>query len=195
MFKLLDKLSEEMGIECTQMGGLIAQINSTCDEVEGYYSDLIVVLALEADLFGLFDEVKTLEAYKNQLDELTSKASGALVIIKKAYEKVIQKLTVQPLNDLTLDNQTKLLQMKCLSIEERLVLVSNENERLYDHLQAIVRDQRQAMQVLESKIPVPEIEEVVVEEEKVPEVPKEKTEEDYSKEKAAKIDEMFYLID
>jgi hypothetical protein len=62
--------------------------------VEGYYSDLIVVLALEADLFGLFDEVKTLEAYKNQLDELTSKASGALVIIKKAYEKVIQKLTV-----------------------------------------------------------------------------------------------------
>ena len=85
--------------------------------------------------------------------------------------------------------------MKCLSIEERLVLVSNENERLYDLIQAIVRDQRQAMQVLEAKIPLPEIEEAVVEEEKVLEVPKEKTEEDYSKEMAAKIDEMFYLID
>ena len=85
--------------------------------------------------------------------------------------------------------------MKCLSIEERLVLVSNDNERLYEHLQAIVRDQRQAMKVLEAKIPVPQIIEVVVEEEKVLEVPKEKTEEDYSKEMAAKIDEMFYLID
>jgi hypothetical protein len=70
---------------------------------------------------------------------------GALVIIKKAYEKVIQKITVQPLDTLAVDNQTKLLQMKCLSIEERLVLVSNENEKLYDLIQAIVRDQRVAM--------------------------------------------------
>jgi hypothetical protein len=85
--------------------------------------------------------------------------------------------------------------MKCLSIEERLVLVSNENEKLYDLIQAIVRDQRQAMLVLESKIPVPEIEEEVVEEEKVLEVPKEKTEEEYSIEMAEKIYEMENLVD
>lgn len=102
---------------------------------------------------------------------------------------------MQPLDAAGIENQSKLLQMKCLSIEERLVLVSNENERLYDLIQAIVRDQRQAMLVLEAKIPVPEIVEVVVEEEKVIDVPKEKNEEDYSKEMAAKIDEMFYLID
>ena len=102
---------------------------------------------------------------------------------------------MQPLDALAVDNQTKLLQMKCLSIEERLVLVSNENEKLYDLIQAIVRDQRQAMLVLESKIPVPEIEEEVVEEEKVLEVPKEKTEEEYSIEMAEKIYEMENLVD
>ena len=60
MFKLLDQLSEDMGIECTQMGGLIVQINSKYAELEGYYTDFIVGLAIEADLLGLFDEAKTL---------------------------------------------------------------------------------------------------------------------------------------
>lgn len=63
MFKLLDQLSDDMGIECTQMSGLIVQINSKYAELEGYYTDLIVVLANEADLLGLIDEAKTLEAY------------------------------------------------------------------------------------------------------------------------------------
>lgn len=63
MFKLLDQLSDDMGIECTQMSGLIVQIDSKYAELEGYYTDLIVVLAIEADLLGLLDEAKTLEAY------------------------------------------------------------------------------------------------------------------------------------
>jgi len=63
MFKLLDKLSEDMGIECTQMGGLIVQINDKYAELEGYYTDFIVDLAIQADLLGLLDEAKTLDAY------------------------------------------------------------------------------------------------------------------------------------
>jgi hypothetical protein len=51
------------------------------------------------------------------------------------------------------------------------------------------------MQVLESKLQPPEVEEEVVEEEKVPEVPREITEEDYSQDKAAKIDEIVHLVD
>ena len=195
MFKLLDQLSKDMRIECTSMSGLIVQTESQYEDLENYYKGQIINLAVEGDLLGFFDDAQTLEVYKQQLNELISKDAGALVIIKKAYEKVIQKITVQPLDTLAVDNQTKLLQMKCLSIEERLVLVSNENERLYDHMQAIVRDQRQAMQVLESKIPLPPIIVEVVEEEKVPEVPKEKTEEDYSIEMAEKIYEMENLVD
>ena len=195
MFELLDRLSVDMGIECTPMSGLIVQTESQYEDLENYYKDLIVDLAEKANLLGLFEEAQTLEVYKQQLHELNSKDAGALVIIKKAYEKVIQKITVQPLDTIKVANQTKLLQMKCLSIEERLVLVSNENERLYDLMQAIVRDQRQAMQVLESKIPLPPIIVEVVEEEKVPEVPKEKTEEDYRKEMAEMIYEMENLVD
>ena len=53
------------------------------------------------------------------------------------------------------------------------------------------------MEILESKIPAPKVEEEVKEEEKVPEVPllpKEKSEEDYNIEVAAKIKEMGILI-
>jgi len=53
------------------------------------------------------------------------------------------------------------------------------------------------MEILESKIPVPQV--IVEEEVKVPEVPlpllpKEITEEDYNKEMAAKITEMAFLV-
>lgn len=130
MFELLDRLSVDMGIECTPMSGLIVQTESQYEDLENYYKDQIVSLAEDANLLGFFEEAKTLEVYKQQLNELVSKDAGALVIIKKAYEKVILKLTVQPLDALAVENQTKLLQMKCLSIEERLVLVSNKNEKL-----------------------------------------------------------------
>ena len=61
---------------------------------------MIVLLAGEADVFGLFNEAKTLEAYKKQLEGLDPKAIGTLVIIMKAYEKVIQKITVHSIDNL-----------------------------------------------------------------------------------------------
>ena len=73
MFKLLDKLSVEMGIECTSMSGLIQKFNDEYKDLEDFYIGVIVDLANQADVVGFIEVAEMFEEYKKQLSDLDPK--------------------------------------------------------------------------------------------------------------------------
>ena len=106
------------------------------------------------NIYDLIQEEINLQDFKARVD--LSLTDSMLPIVKEAYEPAIQVMNLRSWNKFSEENKTQLIQLKFLSLEERLAEERNariEQEKRMENLEAMLKVVMQENQQLRALLP------------------------------------------